>query len=80
MLKTTTYLTTQSHSVVYSTIGSTPNRNMTMYARNLKVYKGAKNPIVIEMKNSDQKAVDITGKSFVFNVSEYADIEIIDLR
>ena len=64
MLKTTTYLTTQSHSVVYSTIGSTPNRNMTMYARNLKVYKGAKNPIVIEMKNNDQKAVDITGKIF----------------
>ena len=54
MLKTTTYLTTQSHSVVYTTIGSTPNRNMTMYARNLKVYKGAKNPIVIEMKNNDQ--------------------------
>ena len=68
MLKTTTYLTTQSHSVVYSTIGSTPNRNMTMYARNLKVYKGAKNPIVIEMKNNDQKAVDITGKTFVFNI------------
>ena len=68
MLKTTTYLLTQSHSVVYSTSGSTPNRNMTMYARNLKVYKGAKNPIVIEMKNSDQKAVDITGKTFVFNV------------
>jgi hypothetical protein len=39
-----------------------------MYARNLKVYKGAKNPIVIEMKNTDQKAVDITGKTFVFNV------------
>jgi len=68
MLKTTTYLTTQSHSVVYTTIGSTPNRNMTMYARNLKVYKGAKNPIVIEMKNNDQKAVDITGKTFVFNI------------
>jgi hypothetical protein len=39
-----------------------------MYARNLKVYKGAKNPIVIEMKNNDQKAVDITGKTFVFNI------------
>jgi hypothetical protein len=39
-----------------------------MYARNLKVYKGTKNPIVIEMKNNDQKAVDITGKTFVFNI------------
>jgi len=39
-----------------------------MYARNLKVYKGADNPIVIEIKNNDQKPVDITGKTFVFNV------------
>ena len=68
MLKTTTYLVEQVHSVVYSPSGSTPNRNMTMYARNLKVYKGADNPIVIEIKNNDQKPVDITGKTFVFNV------------
>lgn len=73
MLKTTTYLVTQNHSVVYSTIGSTPNRNMTMYARNLKVYKGANNPLVIEMKNNDQKAVDITGKTFVFNILDQQD-------
>ncbi len=39
-----------------------------MYARNLKVYKGVKNPLVIEMKNNDQKPVDITGKTFVFNI------------
>mgnify|MGYP006158058309 FL=1 len=44
-----------------------------MYARNLKVYKGVKNPIVIEMKNNDQKAVDITGKTFVFNVLDQED-------
>lgn len=68
MLKTTTYLVEQVHSVVYSPSGTTPNRNMTMYARNLKVYKGADNPIVIEIKNNDQKPVDITGKTFVFNV------------
>ena len=68
MLKTTTYLVEQVHSVVYSPSGSTPNRNMTMYARNLKVYKGADNPIVIEIKNNDQKPVDITGKTFVFNI------------
>lgn len=68
MLKTTTYLVEQNHSVVYTTIGSTPNRNMTMYARNLKVYKGVNNPLVIEMKNNDQKPVDITGKTFVFNI------------
>ena len=54
MLKTTTYLVEQVHSVVYSPSGTTPNRNMTMYARNLKVYKGADNPIVIEIKNNDQ--------------------------
>lgn len=68
MLKTTTYLVEQVHSVVYSPSGTTPNRNMTMYARNLKIYKGADNPIVIEMKNSDQKPVDITGKTFVLNI------------
>lgn len=68
MLKTTTYLVEQVHSVVYSPSGSTPNRNMTMYARNLKVYKGADNPIVIEIKNNDQKPVDITGKTFVLNI------------
>ena len=39
-----------------------------MYARNLKVYKGVNNPLVIEMKNNDQKPVDITGKTFVFNI------------
>ena len=55
MLKTTTYLVEQVHSVVYSPSGSTPNRNMTMYARNLKVYKGADNPIVIEIKNNESE-------------------------
>ena len=75
MLKTTTYLVEQNHSVVYTTIGSTPNRNMTMYARNLKVYKGVKNPLGIEIKNNDQISkiqIKIKDKTRIENKVEIA--------
>jgi hypothetical protein len=40
-------------------------RNRIMYNRNVKVYQGIDNPIQLNIKNQDQKAVNLTG----YNVS-----------
>ena len=40
-----------------------------MYARTVKVYDNVDNVITISFRNSDQKAANITGKSFTFSVT-----------
>ena len=62
------YLLNQNLTVVYSPNTSTENRNRTVYSRPLKTYRGIKNPLQMQLKDSDQKPVDITGKTFVFNI------------
>jgi hypothetical protein len=41
-------------------------RNSTVYDRRLKLYKGVSNPLTFTFKNEDQKAQDITAKTYEF--------------
>jgi hypothetical protein len=41
-------------------------RNSTVYDRRLKLYKGVSNPLSFTFKNEDQKAQDITAKTYEF--------------
>jgi hypothetical protein len=43
-------------------------RNPAVYDRRIKLYKGVSNPISFTFKNEDQKAQDITAKTFEFNL------------
>jgi hypothetical protein len=43
-------------------------RNSMVYDRRLKMYKGVSNPLSFTFKNEDQKAQDITSKTFEFNL------------
>ena len=43
-------------------------RNSMVYDRRLKMYKGVSNPLTFTFKNEDQKARDITSKTFEFNL------------
>ena len=43
-------------------------RNPVVYDRRIKLYKGVSNPISFTFKNEDQKAQDITAKTFEFNL------------
>ena len=43
-------------------------RNSTVYDRRLKLYKGVSNPLSFTFKNEDQKAQDITAKTYEFNL------------
>jgi len=43
-------------------------RNPMVYDRRLKLYKGVSNPLTFTFKNEDQKAQDITSKTFEFNL------------
>ena len=62
------YLLTQNLSVVYSPDSTVENRNKTVYSRPLKAYRGISNTLQVHLKDSDQKPVEITGKTFVFNI------------
>jgi hypothetical protein len=43
-------------------------RYRRVYNRNLKVYRSVDNRIDLQVRNSDQKAADITGSALVFNI------------
>lgn len=43
-------------------------RNSTVYNRRIKLYKGVSNPLSFTFKNEDQKAQDITAKTYEFNL------------
>lgn len=43
-------------------------RYRRVYNRNVKIYRGVDNRIDLQVKNSDEKAVSITGYHFVFNL------------
>jgi hypothetical protein len=43
-------------------------RYRRVYNRNLKIYRSVDNRIDLQVRNSDQKAADITGSTLVFNI------------
>lgn len=54
---------------VYTNLGSwTTERYRKVYQRTFKVYRGVDNRLELHVRNSDQKAKNITGNEVVFNV------------
>ena len=45
-----------------------PQRNRVVYTRPLQIYKGITNVVKIQVKNADQKPINITGHTLTFNV------------
>ena len=45
-----------------------PQRNRVVYTRPIQIYKGVTNILKVEIKNADQKPVDVTGHSLTFNI------------
>jgi hypothetical protein len=45
-------------------------RYRKVYNRNIKVYRGVDNRIDLQVRNSDEKAADVTGSTLVFNLVE----------
>ena len=45
-----------------------PQRNRVVYTRPIQIYQGVSNVLKIEIKNSDQKPIDVTGHRLVFNI------------
>lgn len=68
MQKLNGYIETPYLAVLYSPSTSTVNRSKIVYARPLKLYRGINNTMQLRLLDNDQKAVDITGKTFVFNI------------
>jgi hypothetical protein len=52
--------------IVYTT--GYHGRNPMVYDRRLKLYKGVSNPLTFTFKNEDQKAQDITAKTYEFTL------------
>ena len=55
-------------NLVIAYINGYHGRNSKVYDRRLQLFKGASNPITFTFKNEDQKAQDITSKSFEFSL------------
>ena len=63
------YLYSNKLDVFTSPLDSWPTeRYRRVYNRNLKIYRGVDNRIDIQVRNSDQKASNITGSTLVFNL------------
>lgn len=45
-------------------------RYRRVYNRNIKIYRGVDNRIDLQVRNSDEKAIDTTGSTLVFNLVE----------
>ena len=55
-------------NLVIAYINGYHGRNSKVYDRRLTIHRGVSNPITFTFKNEDQKAQDITAKTFEFNV------------
>jgi len=47
---------------------SITTRNRIVYARTVKIYRGMNNTVVFQLKNSDQKPINITGYSLTMSI------------
>jgi hypothetical protein len=45
-------------------------RNRTVYNRPIKIYQGIDNPILVQVKNQDQKSVDLNDKSVLVEIQD----------
>ena len=54
---------------VFTNVGAwTTERYRKVYQRNIKVYGGMDNRIKVQVKNADQKSLNITGSTVVFTI------------
>ena len=65
------YLYDNNITLLYSNAG-VPNRGDKVYQRDLKAYKGVDNAIKLQVKNNDQKKVDMSSKNLQFNIVDRA--------
>lgn len=61
MISIQTYLYNQTVDVQILDSGIFTVRNRAVYVRPIKLYQGIDNPVVITIKNQDQKTMDLTG-------------------
>lgn len=61
MISIQTYLYDQTVDVQILDTGIFATRNRVVYTRPIKVYQGIDNPVVVSIKNQDQKAKNLTG-------------------
>jgi len=60
-------------------LASSPLEWRIVYQRNIKLYKGLTNDIELDIKNSEQKRLDITGLTLKFKLMDQLDQEIADI-
>lgn len=49
-------------------LANIPQRNRVVYTRTIQIYKGITNIIKFQVQNSDQKPIDISGHTLLFNI------------
>ena len=60
-----------------NTASWTPERFRMVYNRNLKIYRGVDNRIDLQLRNSDQKALNATGSIIVFNLTNKENEDLV---
>ena len=55
-------------------------RNSKVYDRRLQVYRGVWNPLTFTFKNEDQKAQNVVGKTYTFNIVDTESKEAVVTR
>lgn len=61
------YLYDNIVDILYSDV-TVPNRGDKVYQRDLKAYKGVNNTVKLQVKNNDQKKVDMSNRTVQFNI------------
>jgi len=61
-------------------LASSPLEWRIVYQRNIKLYKGLTNDIELDIKNAEQKRLDITGLTLNFKLMDQLNQEIADLE
>ena len=59
------------NQLVIAYISGYHGRNSKVYDRRLTLHRGVSNPVTFTFKNEDQKAQDITSKTYEFNYDRY---------
>ena len=65
------YLYDNTVDILYSDV-TVPNRGDKVYQRDLKAYKGVNNTVKLQVKNNDQKKVNMSGRTVQFNIVDRA--------
>jgi hypothetical protein len=58
------------NQLVIAYVSGFHGRNSNVYDRRLTLHRGVSNPVNFTFKNEDQKAQDITSKTYEFNITD----------